>query len=60
MAYIFGGAAVLIVLILLGRAFIGADPRTLVRFAPLRHRCRDDRASAACSCSPGASNSACR
>jgi hypothetical protein len=32
MAYIFGGAAVLIVLILLGRAFVGADPRTLVRY----------------------------
>ena len=32
MAYIFAGAAILIVLILIGRAFIGADPRTLVRY----------------------------
>ena len=32
MAYIFAGAAVLAVLILLGRAFIGADPRSLVRY----------------------------
>lgn len=32
MAYIFAGVAVLIVLILVGRAFIAADPRALVRY----------------------------
>lgn len=32
MAYILAGSAILVVLILLGRAFIGADPRTLVRY----------------------------
>lgn len=33
MAYIFAGAAVLVVLVLLGRAFIATDPRSLVRYA---------------------------
>lgn len=31
MAYLFAGIAILVVLLLLGRAFVSADPRTLVR-----------------------------
>lgn len=32
MAYIFAGIAILVVLVLLGRAFVAADPRMLVRY----------------------------
>jgi hypothetical protein len=32
MAYLVGGAGLLVILVLLGRAFIAADPRALVRF----------------------------
>ena len=35
MAYFVAGVALLVVLLLLGRAFVAADPRTLVRYAPL-------------------------
>jgi hypothetical protein len=32
MGYLFAGVAILVVLVLLGRAFVAADPRSLVRF----------------------------